>query len=103
MLFGVEGQVGLLNLPFDGTLWAVAANARVGFILGGRALVYVEAGVGTTFSPSIFFLTAGGGLEVAFGDRLSAFAEAKAVFLPGGPGYVGTMIQVGLNFHLNRR
>jgi hypothetical protein len=103
-LIGAEVQAGAVFPEFwDGPLFAVAANARAGFILGEKLLVYAEAGVGTTIDPQILFTTIGGGVELGIGDRLSLFGEVKAVLFPNGPiaGHDrATMVQIGLNIHL---
>ena len=101
-VFGPEIQIGAIFL--DEPWWAVAANLRAGVVLGERVLVYAEAGIGTTIDPNILFTTLGGGVEIGLGERLSIFGEAKGVWLPdAGNAFVGTMIQVGLNFHLGGR
>jgi opacity protein-like surface antigen len=100
-LAGIEGQIGGLHIG-ENVLWAVAANLRAGVVLGERVLVYAEAGIGTTIDPNILFATAGGGIEVALGDRFSIFGEAKAVFLPDGPGFIGTAVFAGINLHFGR-
>lgn len=102
-LAGIEGQIGGLHYGPE-ILWAVAANLRAGVVLGERVLVYAEAGIGTTIAPNIPFLTAGGGVEIALGDRLSIFGEGKAVFLQGGggPNYIGTAVFAGINLHFGR-
>jgi hypothetical protein len=105
-LIGAEVQVGAVFPPyFEGPLFAVAANARAGFILGEKVLLYAEAGIGTTVNPEIRFTTVGGGVEFGIGDRLSLFGEVKAVMFPDGP--IGghdraIMGQIGLNIHLGR-
>lgn len=99
-LWGAEGQIGT-TLPFRG-LWLVGGNARAGLLLGARGLLYAEGGAGTTLPISGWAATVGGGLEIALGQNVSLFTEGKAILSLPGFGYQGTMLQAGLNLHLNR-
>jgi opacity protein-like surface antigen len=83
--------------PFTGAAIVNASlNARLGFALRDTILIYAEGGIGTYLTAPI--ASAGGGVEFAFGGGpLSAFTEAKALFVLGGGGYVGTQIHGGVN------
>lgn len=99
VLVGLEAQAGAAFLA--PALWAAGVNARVGVVAGGW-LLYVEAGAATTLPlPGAWTASAGAGVEVALGRSVTAFAEAKAVLGLPGLGYLGYVVQGGLNFHLN--
>ncbi|MCW5696429.1 MAG: hypothetical protein KIS96_06790 [Bauldia sp.] len=73
-------------------------NARFGATVGSsdRVLLYSQVGIGTSIGAAIW--SAGGGVEIAFRERFSFFAEAKANFVPGF-GYDATEIRAGINLH----
>lgn len=82
-----------------GALINASLNARAGYAVGDRVLVYGEAGIGEwLFVPTY---TLGGGVEFAVGDQMSLFAEAKAQGFIGG-GIFGTVIRGGVNVHFGR-
>ena len=94
LLAGIEAQAGVAfggGLGLEGDL-----NGRLGYILGGNFLLFGEAGLGIISGTPIY--TAGGGMEVAVGQSVSVFAEAKAMGTIGG-GIGGLTVQGGLNWH----
>ena len=80
-------------------VFTVSANARLGFLLGNRALLYGLAGVEYAFAPAPLFWTARGGVEYALNDRFSVFGEAGVVGIFGGG--IGPFItfRAGVNLH----
>lgn len=95
-LAGIEAQTGVAytgGIGFEGNV-----NARLGFVLGSRFLVYGEAGVGILLPGATYLWNAGGGVEVGLGTALSLFTEAKIVGAFGG-GTIGYAFQAGLNWH----
>jgi hypothetical protein len=78
--------------------YEVEADARLGFVLGERFLLYGLAGVGF-FGTAGAYWAAGGGAEIAIRDALSVFAEGKAIGAFGGGGIAGYIVQGGLNWH----
>lgn len=99
-LVGVEGRAGLVFVGMPpGTVFSL--SGRAGVLLGAqdRALLFGAAGIGvapSTFGP---FWSAGGGLEVAVGERWSVFGETR-VLNSLGKGGSTLSFQVGINFHL---
>jgi opacity protein-like surface antigen len=95
-LAGLEAQAGAAFLggtvAFEGNL-----NARLGFVLGSRFLLYGEAGLGIVIPAPVYLWSAGGGLEIGLGTSASLFAEAKVVGAFGGG--IGYSVQGGLNWH----
>lgn len=60
----------------------VEGLARAGFVLGERAMVYAQGGLGHFFSGANYY-TIGGGVAFAVGDSASIFAEVMPYrFLP---------------------
>lgn len=84
--------------PFAAPVVDASVNARFGATVGSadRVLLYSQAGIGVSFFAPVW--SVGGGVEVAFRERFSFFAEAKANFLLGG-GYDATEFRVGVNVH----
>jgi hypothetical protein len=72
------------------------ADARLGFVLGQRFLLYGLAGIGIV--NGIAYWAAGGGAEIGIGNALSVFAEGKYVAQLTGVG-TGLIVQGGLNWH----
>ena len=99
-LAGIELQAGLFGFATPLTLEG-NVNARLGYILGERFLLYGEAGVGALYTlsapPAVLFWTAGGGVEVALGNSRSIFVEGKT-FRPFGAGLPGIIVQGGVNW-----
>ena len=101
-LGGIEIQAGLYGfsapLTLEGDL-----NARLGFILGQRFLLYSEAGLMVLLTPSIpsttLLWTLSGGLEVALGQSWSIFAEG-GIARPFGGGLQALVVEGGINRHL---
>jgi opacity protein-like surface antigen len=97
---GLELQAGVI---FAGGAFGYEAdaNAKLGFALGQRALLYGEAGVGLLGATGTmtFVWNAGGGIEFAIRDPMSIFAEAKVVGAFGGGVPVAYLFQGGLNWH----
>ena len=96
MVFGGEIEVGAWVAAWTTYLFEGNLNAHAGAVLGERAMVYGEAGVGIWLAVPTWNI--GGGAEFAINHRLSVFGEVKAVMVFGG-GYLGTQLRVGLNFH----
>lgn len=67
-----------------GAAFTAAANARLGLLLGERALIYALGGIEYVFAPTPLFWTARGGVEFAVNDRISVFGEAGIVGAFGG-------------------
>jgi hypothetical protein len=86
------------SYTFGNNAWINAAlNGRAGIALGS-ILVYGEVGIGSYNWIPVW--TAGGGVELALGERLGLFGEGKAMFrLGGGGGVDGLQINTGLNIH----
>jgi opacity protein-like surface antigen len=94
-LAGIEAEVG--TIFGGGFTYNVALNARLGFILGQRALLYALAGVG--FNPAFGPLwNTAAGIEFAIGDAWSIFAEGGLAGQFGGGPFAYTF-QAGLNWH----
>lgn len=98
-LFGPQVRVGIYVPETD---FLVTAGPRIGVILGAqdRILVYAAASFGwipQAPDPSSFY-TFGGGVEVGIGERLSVFAEARALGVPT-LGCCGAIVTMGANFH----
>ena len=96
-LAGLEAELGAAfggALAFEGY-----ANARLGYILGSRILVYGEAGVGGILPGGGFFWNAGAGLEIAVGQSLSLFAEGNVLFAAPAV-YSGVAVQGGINWRI---
>jgi len=79
-------------------LMNASLNARLGATIGDRVLAYGEVGLGESLFAGLF--TAGGGVEVAVGDLVSVFGEAKAGVFIGG-GLAGIQLRGGVNWHLD--
>jgi hypothetical protein len=97
-LFGVNG--GLLAFFHGPPLTFIAeAMARAGVLLGDKVVLYGQIGVDYFIGPSAFALTAGGGLEVALGRRVSIFGEVMPYW--GLPAFVGPYwrFTAGVNWH----
>jgi outer membrane immunogenic protein len=99
ILFGIEGRLGAAFevAPFGAAL-ETALSARVGAILGERALLYGEGGIWWIQGAPVLLWTAGGGLEFAVGNRASLFGEAKVVGDFNGLCCAFT-VEGGFNFH----
>lgn len=81
--------------PFaGGALINASLNGRLGFAVGGRTLVYAEAGIGEWLYVPVY--TLGGGVEFAVGGAASVFGEAKAEGIFGA-GITGAQIRGGVN------
>lgn len=96
MLIGAELQAGAYiagGVAFEG--WA---NARFGALIGPNALLYAEGGLGMLGFGGQFLWAAGGGAEIALGQSISLFAEAKILGVFGG-GCCGIVAQGGINWH----
>jgi len=100
LVYGLEAQLGAINLG-GGAVFGAELNGRVGVAVGAtdRALIYGEAGITRLAGLPFTILTAGGGIEFAINDRISLYGEAKAIIIPAGPGFIGTAIRGGVNFH----
>jgi hypothetical protein len=104
MLFGIEGQLGLAAIP--GTIIGEAAvYARAGYSLGasGKALLYVEAGIGAFFVPGAATLNFafGAGVEIKVSPTFSVFLEERAFGGPQGASVIpccGPQLQIGFNW-----
>ncbi|MCC6735351.1 MAG: hypothetical protein IT534_04405 [Bauldia sp.] len=95
-LVGAEAQLGAAfggGFAFEADL-----NARLGFVLGERFLVYGEGGIGYISGVPVY--TAGGGVEIGVGQSFSVFGEAKALGPLGGP-ILSLTVQAGINWHPN--
>lgn len=79
-------------------LMNASLNARLGVAFGDRVLAYGEVGFGETLFAGL--LTAGGGVEVAVGDLVSVFGEAKAGVFIGG-GLAGIQLRGGVNWYVD--
>jgi hypothetical protein len=79
-------------------LMNASLNARFGLTIGDRVLAYGEVGLGESLYAGLF--TAGGGVEVAVGELVSVFGEAKAGVFIGG-GLAGIQLRGGVNWHLD--
>lgn len=92
-------EVETVNAVAPGAAFMNASlNARLGAIVGDRVLAYSEVGLGENLFAGL--LTAGGGVEVAVGDLVSVFGEAKAGVFIGG-GLAGIQLRGGVNWHLD--
>jgi hypothetical protein len=101
LLFGVEAAAGLFYVlnPFDRSSLYGELDARVGALVGDRAIAYAELGVARYLTPSSpVWLPVGGGIGFAVSDTLSIFGEAKVHLAPGF-GVYGYTIHVGVNLH----
>ena len=97
LLLGIEFET-LHSVIAPFTIVDASAGARFGVILGGRALVYGQTGIGG-WQAGIPAWTAGAGVELAIGETISVFAEGRAVFaLPAI--FVGTQYVGGVNVHV---
>jgi hypothetical protein len=76
-----------------------ALNGRAGFVLGS-ILLYGEVGIASLNRTPIW--TIGGGAELALGNQMGVFAEAKALSVLGGGGFDGFQINGGVNIHFGR-
>ena len=79
--------------------FTATANARLGLLLGDRAVIYALAGIERVLAPTPLFWTARGGVEYALNERMSVFGEAGIV---GGFGLgIGPFItfRTGVNLH----
>lgn len=77
----------------------VQANARFG-LATDRALIYGLVGMGT-YPPGDLHVDFGAGVEIALGQRISAFSEFRYEYFvgfPAPPHYL--RFEFGLNFHL---
>ena len=100
-LAGFEVQGGLhFNPPVFGPTAEVDLNARVGFVLGERVVLYTEAGIGHVFLVPTNIWTAGGGIEFGVGQAASLFLEAKARGDINIGWCCGLELQTGLNWHM---
>ena len=99
---GLELQAGVIyDITFGAFGFDPQLNARLGFAVGERALVYAEGGAGAIIASGVGttpFWTAGGGLAFAIRDPMTAFGEVK-VLAPFGGGGMIYIFQAGLNWH----
>jgi opacity protein-like surface antigen len=99
---GLGGELGLQYDSVGGTYFYVGADARAGFLLGDRALLYGLIGGGYFFAGGAF-VTAGGGLEFAVGNAVSIYGEVTPVWYQGGlPGINAMRYAFGVNWHPQR-
>lgn len=100
-LGGVEARLGgfFPGLGPTGFDFEGSVNARVGFLLRDRLNIYGVAGIGHVFCCDFTYWSAGGGLEIAAGSRVSLFAEGRAFNDFTGLGPPGLMIRGGVNLH----
>lgn len=97
-LYGVEAQLGT---AFSGGFVLEAdLNGRAGLVFGDNFLGYGEAGVGYLGGGNGYIYTLGGGMEIAVGQSISIFGEAKALGAFGA-GFTGATVQAGINWHPN--
>jgi opacity protein-like surface antigen len=96
MVLGLEGGVGVI---VAGPVLTAYAKGRLGVPVGQRALLYGFTTIETIFAGPAFFVTAGGGGEFAFNERISMFAEAGLLAGIAPPGCCGFAARVGLNIH----
>jgi opacity protein-like surface antigen len=78
---------------------SATANARLGLLLGDRALLYALAGVEYILGPAPLLWTARGGVEYAFSERVSVFGEAGVVGIFGGAIGPFVSFRAGVNLH----
>lgn len=97
-LAGAELRAGFIN--DGGVVFEGSVNARLGYLLGDRTLLYAKVGVQ---SPAFAFtlLNVGGGIEIALGERVSVFAEAAVSRNIGVACCFPTAVG-GINFHLGQ-
>jgi opacity protein-like surface antigen len=100
---GLELQAGAAY-DFGAGAFAVTAdaNAKLGFALGQRALLYGEAGIGAfyLFGGGFFpYWTAGGGLEFAIRDPMTVYLEAKVLQQLSVATPLIYVFEAGLNWH----
>jgi hypothetical protein len=89
------------SYTFGNNAWINAALNGRGGAAFGNFLIYGEVGIGSYNWIAVW--TAGGGVELALGDRIGLFGEGKAMFrLGGGGGVDGVQINTGLNIHFGR-
>ena len=99
----VVGAEASANFLFSiGTALLVEANARAGYAVADRVLLYGEAGVGYNLTFPGTYFTFGGGAEIALGDALSVFAEFKPTAYFGGGNPLFRRASLGINFHFGR-
>jgi len=97
MLAGAELAAGVAF--GGGFVFSATANARLGLLLGERALIYALGGIEYLFTPAPLFWTARGGVEYAINDRVSVFGEAGVVGAFGGGIGPFVTFRTGVNLH----
>ncbi len=100
LLFGTSADLYVL---FGGGIGvAVEGNGRAGVLLGDRALIYGEGGIGWFFGSTQPHFTVGGGVEVAVSNKLSVFGEVKPYWFFNSGGITFGPVwrfDVGVSFH----
>lgn len=79
----------------------IGASARIGLVLGDRALVYAKAGYANwkqTTTAELDGLRVGGGVELKLAGPLYAKAEYRYTDFSRGVGSHGGLVGVGLRF-----
>lgn len=97
--FLVGGEVAA-GVAYAGSIaFSATANARLGMLLGDRALLYALAGIEYLFAPAPLLWTARGGVEFALNDRMSIFGEAGVVGAFSGGIAPFVTFRAGVNLH----
>ena len=96
LVYGGEVS-GLVQL--QGPVFAASADAKIGFRVGDRMMLYATGGVAW---GGAFAVTYGGGFALGLGDALSLFGEIGQWNYPG-MGATPPIVSAGINFHPRNR
>jgi opacity protein-like surface antigen len=95
-VFGIEAGGGAM---LQAWIPAAFVKGRAGFLLSDRVLLYGMALLEAYFPGPTLVWMAGGGAELALGDRFSLFAEAGAIGPLNPFGCCGLGVRAGINIH----